>query len=66
MTGSHPPVYKTSLYKDDAIAIKKGKDKLTMYNCGGTSQEDRYFCSECSGKIYTTLNHLECSAACRI
>jgi hypothetical protein len=33
-----------------------------MYNCGGKSKEDRYFCKTCGSKVYSRLNHIGCSA----
>lgn len=31
---------------------------LKMYNCAGSSKVDRYFCTACGTKVYSTLKHL--------
>jgi hypothetical protein len=49
-------------YGDDNIIITKGDDNLSMYNVRGKSAEDRYFCKTCGSKVYSKLNHLDCSA----
>jgi hypothetical protein len=46
----------------DDVRITRGENNLSMYNCGGQSKEDRYFCSSCGGKVYSRLNHLGCCA----
>jgi hypothetical protein len=44
------------------VRITQGESNLSMYNCGGQSKEDRYFCSTCGSKVYSRLNHLGCCA----
>ena len=46
----------------DDVRITRGESNLSMYNCGGQSKEDRYFCSTCGSKVYSRLNHLGCCA----
>ena len=56
------PYAELCAYKDENVLILTGEDRLTKYNCNGASKEDRYFCKDCGGKVYSQLNHLGCKA----
>lgn len=49
-------------FQPENVSITQGEDNLTMYNCDGRSQEDRYSCKDCQGKVYSMLNHLGAKA----